>query len=84
MAAASLFTNIGLSATAGALGLGLALLAWALFAQGNMVLQALGGWLGIISAVLAFLTAAAMGIAGGVGRLAALGARWSRPTGERA
>src|SRR5262245_19897137 len=84
VAVSSAFTSLGLSATAGALGLGLALLAWALFAQGNTVLQALSGWLGIISAVLAFLTAAAMGVAGGVGRLAALGDRWLRPARGRA
>jgi uncharacterized protein len=74
LAAASALANVGLSATSGILGLGLLLLAWAFFARGNTVLEAISGWFDIVSAALALLTAAAM-IAGGRFSRLALGLR---------
>lgn len=76
VAFASLSWNTGLSATAFALALALLCLAWASFAQGNTLLEAIAGWAGMASGALGFATAAMLCIGGGASRYLQTGRRW--------
>ena len=68
VAVASLSGNAGLSATAFALAAAFFCLAWASFAEGNTVLEAIAGWAAMVSAVAAFATAATLCIGDRTGR----------------
>lgn len=84
VAFASLSWNMGLSATAFALALALLCLAWAAFAQGNTLLEAIAGWAGMTSGALGFATAAMLCIGGGASRYLQTGQPWRWPAGGRA
>ena len=73
---ASMSWNTGLSATSFAVAVAFFCLAWASFAQGNIVLEAVAGWAAMASAVAAFATAAMLCIGDRAGRRAPLTAPW--------
>lgn len=50
-------SNIAFSLTSFLVALSLILLTWALFAQDNSVLEAIGGWIAVIAGFVGFLTA---------------------------
>lgn len=83
VAIASLSWNPGLSATSFAAAVALFCLAWASFAQGNTVLEAIAGWAGMVSAVAAFVTAGTLCISDRAGRYLPFTAPWKRPTWTR-
>ena len=83
VAIASVSWNAGLSATSFAVAVALFCLAWASFAQGNTVLEAIAGWAGMVSAVAAFVTAGTLCISDRAGRHLPLTAPWKRPTWTR-
>lgn len=79
VAVASVSWNTGLSVTAFTLALALLCLAWASFAQGNTLLEAIAGWAGMTSGAIGFATAAMLCIGGGASRLVRAGRPWRLP-----
>ncbi|HKA09197.1 MAG TPA: GPR1/FUN34/YaaH family transporter [Candidatus Dormibacteraeota bacterium] len=79
VAAASFSWNTGLSVTAFTLALALTCLAWASFAHGNTLLEAIAGWAGMTSGAIGFATAAMMCIGGGASRFLCAGRPWRLP-----
>jgi len=79
VAAASFSWNTGLSVTAFTLALALICLAWASFAQGNTLLEAIAGWAGMTSGAIGFATAAMLCIGGGASRFLRAGRPWRLP-----
>src|SRR5215831_8916019 len=73
---ASLPGNAGLGATSLAAGVAFFCLAWASFAQGNTILEAVAGWAAMTSAVAAFFTAAMLCIGDRAGRQMPLTTPW--------
>jgi succinate-acetate transporter protein len=57
--------NPGFAVTSLVLGIALFFVAWSLFARGNAVLGAIGGWVMLISGLFGFLTAASLSVAEG-------------------
>lgn len=69
----AMLSNPGLGVTSLALSVSHFFIAWALFAQGNALLTAIGGWAAVVSGALALLSAAAIGMGGGFIRFRLLG-----------
>lgn len=71
--AGAMLSNPGLGVTSLALTVAQFFIAWALFAQGNTLLTAIGGWAAVVSGALALLSAAAIAMGSGLTRFRLLG-----------
>ena len=73
VAVGAMLPNPGLGLTSLALSVAQFFIAWALFAQGNALLTAIGGWAAVVSGGLALLTAAAIAMGSSITRFRLLG-----------